>query len=74
MLTHNGHELLAQLVGLLKSVSLTVNSYNRLSVALTEVNPLVGEVEFHTVDIRDMYILFFSVLRLNIIKNSVDIR
>ena len=74
MLTHNRHELLAQFVGLLKSVSLTVNSYNRLSVALAKVHPLVGEIEFHTVDVRDMYILLFSVLLLNIIEDSVDIR
>ena len=47
------HQFLAKFVGLGHRLGLAVYTDNRLCVRLAEVNPAVGEVDLHAVDIVD---------------------
>ena len=67
LLCHKRHQLLAECVSFFGSMSLTVDTDDRLRVALAQVHPLVGEVEFHTVDVSNLYIGLRSEVRLHLI-------
>ena len=51
------HNLLADFLGSLRCGSLTIDTDNRFRIALTQMNPFVGEVNLHTVYIIDFFIL-----------------
>ena len=53
---HHLHELFAQGIGLFHGVSLAVNADDRLGVRLAQMYPLVGEVDFHAVDVGNLFI------------------
>ena len=64
------HNLLADFLGSLRCGSLTIDTDNRFRIALTQMNPFVGEVNLHTVYIIDFFIL---IQLLHLGKNSIYI-
>ena len=59
------HDLLCKCIGLFAGVCLCIHANDGFGVRFAEVYPLVGEVDFHTVDIRDFLVLvnFFDTLQ-----------
>ena len=67
------HELLAEVVGLLHGLSLAVDADDGLSVRLAQVNPTVGEVDLHTVDVVDRGTVVLGEHLLHLHQDGVDI-
>ena len=70
-LVNQVHNLLAESVGFLHGVGLGVNADDGLGVRLAKVNPLVGEVNLHTVDVGHLLVL---VEFLHLLEHGIDIR
>lgn len=67
---HHLHELFAQGIGLFHGVSLAVNANDGFGVRLAQMYPLVGEVDFHAVDVGN---LFIAIHLLYLEQDGIDI-
>ncbi len=67
------HELLAEVVGLLHGLSLAVDADDGFGIRLAEVNPTVGEVDLHAVDIIDRCAVVVGKHLLDLRQDGIDI-
>lgn len=64
------HDLFAECVSFLHRVCLRINADDGFSVTLAQVYPLVGKVNFHTVDVGHGFVL---VEFLHLLQNLEDV-
>ena len=70
---HHLHQLLSDGVSLFHCLRLAVDTDDRFGVALAQMNPLVGEVNLHTVDVGNLHVLLAGKHLLHFHEDSVDV-